>query len=160
MGLLRINTPTSRQAAVRFLKGDIASRETAEGALGLMVFDGNEYLEVETLPGLVSVAGELGPEAVAPAIKRVLDGREGLKAPLNGLGVTPARRRRVRADLLEVLRTNPNRESARLALTALGTLGTSEDLRSIETLAGRHDLVEEARSAAAQIAGRTPGLAR
>jgi len=157
---LRINTPTSRQAAVRFLKGDITSRETAEGALGLMVFDVNEYLEVETLPGLVSVAGELGPAAMEPAIKRVLDGREGQNAPLNGLGVTPARRRRVRADLLDVLRTTLSRESARLALTALGALGTSDDEKVIEQLAGRHDLVDEARDAAAQIADRTPGLAR
>jgi hypothetical protein len=138
VGLLRTNTPTGRDSVLSFLKMEGADSRRALRALGHVVHDVQQYLDVETLPGLFQVYEELAtaPDAareVGQGINRVLEN-------LNGLGMTPARRRRVRSDLLALLQATNNRTTGTYAISALQLVGTPEDIEAIEQRAQALDL--------------------
>jgi hypothetical protein len=138
-GLLRTNTPASRDLALAFVNTEGDGRKHVEKALEHLANHADDAVDPSVLPGFFAVMatldnprrGKLGA-AMEKAIARV-----------NGLGMTPARRARLRRDLLADLRdqgADPlwQRQYAMMTLQLVGTIDDVEEIekygRSVPTL--------------------------
>jgi hypothetical protein len=156
IGLLRTGTPSAIDAAVEALKAEGESADRVKRALGGHVADVDERVDADVLPGLLAVTSALGektPDAVRAGVARIY-------GSLNGLGVTPARRARLRADLRRLLESNPGRDAATEAIAGLGLLASPDDVAFLERLAEDPKLEGNAVAAIGAIRAFNPDTGR
>lgn len=151
-GLFRVNTLTARAAAEALVRKAASGDAHAALVLGHLDSHSADCLDPSALPGLFAVYGVLdgkGRDLVGPAMHRVT-------GSINGLGMTPVRRTRLRRALIGLLRSEDAGVMARLqAVVGLTLAGTIEDVPALEACRGVEGL-GAADAAISAITTRTP----